>query len=260
MPWGAIGGAAIGAVGSLIGGAINNHNANAQAALQYQHQKEFAQNGVRWKVADAQAAGIHPLAALGAQTFSYNPVAVGSSDGGVSEALGRMGQGISRAVQAKQLQEERDLNKALTQANIDKVKAETNFVNQQAAASSASVAKTALPPPMARANTPKQESPNVAAPVPKFKWVLNPDGKRELLPTGEFIEAYEDKPFGFDLIPLLEAGSRSLYGKLTDSPIGGRRWSWSALDWVPDTERVSKGSWSKRLKGTKAFYKNLNNY
>ena len=64
MGWGSALGSAIGAVGSLIGGNIASNNANKQ----YEMQKEFAQNGIRWKVADAKAAGIHPLAALGAQT------------------------------------------------------------------------------------------------------------------------------------------------------------------------------------------------
>jgi len=41
------------------------------------HQKEFAQMGVRWRVADAKAAGIHPLYALGAQTQSFSPVHAG---------------------------------------------------------------------------------------------------------------------------------------------------------------------------------------
>lgn len=40
-------------------------------------QKQFAQLGIRWKVEDANAAGIHPLAALGANTMSYTPVQIG---------------------------------------------------------------------------------------------------------------------------------------------------------------------------------------
>lgn len=115
-------GSAIGAVGSLIGGGMKNNAAEAQAALQYQNQKEFAQNGIRWKVADAKAAGIHPLAALGAQTVSYNPVSIQASDGGVSEALGRMGQGISRAAEAKQIQEERAANEVIRGLQIEGLK------------------------------------------------------------------------------------------------------------------------------------------
>lgn len=37
-------------------------------------QREFAQNGIRWRVDDAKAAGLHPLAALGASSASYSPV------------------------------------------------------------------------------------------------------------------------------------------------------------------------------------------
>ena len=36
-------------------------------------QREFAQSGIQWKVADAKKAGLHPLAALGAQTASASP-------------------------------------------------------------------------------------------------------------------------------------------------------------------------------------------
>lgn len=59
-------------------------------------QREFATMGIQWKVEDAKKAGIHPLAALGAQTHSYQPATVG--DSGVD--LLEMGQNISRAVQA----------------------------------------------------------------------------------------------------------------------------------------------------------------
>lgn len=121
MPWGAIGGAAIGAIGSLIGGHMNNSASAANAAQQYAQQKEFAQNGVRWKVADAQAAGIHPLAALGAQTFSYNPVMT-QYDNGVASALQQMGQGVSRAYEAKQLAEERAANDAVRALQIEGLK------------------------------------------------------------------------------------------------------------------------------------------
>lgn len=38
-----------------------------------QLQKEFAQHGIRWRVEDAKAAGIAPLAALGASTVSFQP-------------------------------------------------------------------------------------------------------------------------------------------------------------------------------------------
>jgi hypothetical protein len=49
-------------------------------------QREFAQHGISWKVADAARAGIHPLAALGVQTHSASPVHVGGQDYGLTKA------------------------------------------------------------------------------------------------------------------------------------------------------------------------------
>lgn len=83
---GAIGGIA----GSVLGGIFGNKQADEQAQLQ----REFAQNGIRWKVEDAKQAGIHPLYALGAQTTAYSPISVGSPD------FATGGQNLGSAIQA----------------------------------------------------------------------------------------------------------------------------------------------------------------
>lgn len=82
-------------------------------------QYEFAKNGLQWKVADAKAAGVHPLAALGSSGYSASPVTVGSSTydytpytgrtggSGVGSAMADMGQDISRAIQATRSEDER---------------------------------------------------------------------------------------------------------------------------------------------------------
>lgn len=98
--------ALIGAATSIAGGLLSNRSqekankaAEAQADKQAALQKEFAQSGIQWKVKDAEAAGIHPLYALGAQTTSYTPQSVG---GGASDYswLGDAGQQIGRAIDA----------------------------------------------------------------------------------------------------------------------------------------------------------------
>lgn len=81
-------GALISAGSSLLGGFMASKQADKQAKLQ----KQFAKNAVSWKVQDAKNAGVHPLYALGAQTVSYTPQAVG--DLGISQA----GQDIGRAI------------------------------------------------------------------------------------------------------------------------------------------------------------------
>lgn len=71
-------------------------------------QEEFAKMGIRWKVADAKEAGIHPLFALGASTHSFAPVSVGSgTETSFARDLGSMGQDITRAVNATRTVEER---------------------------------------------------------------------------------------------------------------------------------------------------------
>lgn len=108
--------AAISAGAGLIGGAMNRRaqeEVNAQQMAMAREnmalQKQFAQEGIRWKVDDARAAGIHPLYALGASTVSYSPVSVGlGADTSMGSALASAGQDISRAVSATMTQGERE--------------------------------------------------------------------------------------------------------------------------------------------------------
>lgn len=110
MPWGGIAsgiGAAVGGIAGLISSGQSQSNAAAINKFNYEAQKEFAQNGIRWKVQDAKAAGLHPLAALGAQTSGYTPsAAIGDSpDFGF---LSDMGQAAGRAIDAKRTSAERN--------------------------------------------------------------------------------------------------------------------------------------------------------
>lgn len=93
-------------VSSFFGTKDTNEN-NARIAQQnVDLQKQFAQNGIQWKVADAQAAGIHPLYALGASTSSFSPVSVGYQSpisglgSAAADALQHAGTDISRSVDA----------------------------------------------------------------------------------------------------------------------------------------------------------------
>lgn len=75
-------------------------------------QKEFAQNGVKWRMEDAERAGVHPLYALGASGATYSPTIstftpqpVRSSAG---DSIRQMGQDVSRATAATHTQSERE--------------------------------------------------------------------------------------------------------------------------------------------------------
>lgn len=88
-------GAIIGAGASLLGGILGNKSQSENMDKQIDMQKDFAQQGISWKVADAKRAGIHPLYALGAQTTPFQPMSVGNPLG---EGIAAAGQDLGRAV------------------------------------------------------------------------------------------------------------------------------------------------------------------
>lgn len=101
MVWPAV----IAGAAALAGGALGNENNRKSTHEQMDMQREFAQQGIRWKVADARAAGIHPLFALGANTHSPAPIAMQDSLG---PALAQGGQDIARAMQSQTTKPERN--------------------------------------------------------------------------------------------------------------------------------------------------------
>lgn len=88
--------AVIAAGAALAGGAIANRNARKQQARNEALQREFAQQGIRWKVADAKAAGLHPLYAIGASGASFSPTTYNDAMG---PAVAQAGQAAAQGVQ-----------------------------------------------------------------------------------------------------------------------------------------------------------------
>jgi len=93
---------AVGAIAGLAGKGLDAWISHGNAKRNIKYQKQFAKEGIQWRVNDAKAAGIHPLAALGAQTTALSSVSVGSN-------FGEAGQDISRAIQATQTNEQRQV-------------------------------------------------------------------------------------------------------------------------------------------------------
>lgn len=113
----AIGGI-MGAAGSVVGGLLGNQAAAQASEHNYKAQKEFAQQGIRWRVADAKAAGLHPLAALGAQTPSYTPSAFVGDTSWMGDAASQLGQGIGRAAEAKMTAKERERERDIADQSV----------------------------------------------------------------------------------------------------------------------------------------------
>lgn len=95
----------LGAATSLIGGSLGRDSAEDANASNAALQREFAQNGIQWKVADAKKAGIHPLYALGANTTAASPSYVG--DTSMGSAVASMGQDIGRAINSTRNEDDR---------------------------------------------------------------------------------------------------------------------------------------------------------
>lgn len=116
-------GALIGAVGNMFSSGINFLQQQQINKENYDMQKEFAQNGIQWKVQDAQKAGIHPAVALGAQTYQATPSSVASDVGsGVSGAFKHFGSAIDSFIDDKE--EERNLQLESARLDIEAKKLE----------------------------------------------------------------------------------------------------------------------------------------
>lgn len=88
-------GGAIAGLGGLLGGIFGGGSKVEPYQPDYHHLK----SGIRWRVKDAQLAGIHPLYALGANVGSPAMVGGGGQyDDGLGRGLAAMGQNIGSAI------------------------------------------------------------------------------------------------------------------------------------------------------------------
>lgn len=101
MVWGSV----ISAGASLLGGVLANRSRESVNEENTALQREFAQNGISWKVADAKRAGIHPIYALGNNGISFQP-SMWSGDG-IADGLAQAGQDIGRAIDSTRTSEDR---------------------------------------------------------------------------------------------------------------------------------------------------------
>lgn len=119
---------------SLIGGLFGKSSQEKANEQNIRLQKQFAQEGIQWKVADAVKAGVHPLYALGAQTTAFQPTVVG--DTALPNALQNMGQDIGRAFGAVQSSERKTAG-VLSALAVERAGLENDLLRSQIRALSA---------------------------------------------------------------------------------------------------------------------------
>lgn len=151
---GGLGSGLLGMFGSKSANEKNNANSLLNWQLNYNAQKEFAQNGIRWKVDDAKNSGIHPLFGLGANGASYTPINTQSyyenEYAGLANSLNSMSQDISRAKMAKKTPAEQAIEEAQEQQlyDLNVKQKEADIALTQAQTSEVLRRSQQLPPPM----------------------------------------------------------------------------------------------------------------
>lgn len=250
------GGALIGGASSLLGGAVKAITGKQSGDREYERQKEFAQNGLRWKVEDAKAAGIHPIYAVGANTATYSPQAAVGSDFGLSD----FGQNIGRAIEAKQTHEERlagqRLNNMVGQAQARYYEAAANNQQAQADLAGQRAVSEALNDISGRGflgdlelsgrnrlrtqpgQPPVMPTTNWNHHVPKgenmFQWMTGsrPD-VYHFMPGNDFSQLFEDKGWILEKGGLASAAITYLGGRADNQTLDGMKYFVEVGGWVP---------------------------
>jgi hypothetical protein len=234
-----------------IGGALlNKRSADKQHQFltnQYHGnialQKEFAKNAVQWKVEDAKKAGIHPLAALGANVGYGSPATVGAAP--VAD-MSNMGQDISRAIAATATNVERKmLDITLDNAKIDNEMKRLEL--QSARRRLAGQVGPGIPDnvktiPAEVTSHAKGKPAQEAGSITSVGFARQPDGRMSPVPSRDAKERIEDQ-----LIPELVWAAQNYGGPMLGSqknkpskkllPKGKGyidwRWDYSSFSWEP---------------------------
>jgi hypothetical protein len=253
----------ISAIGSIGGGLLSKMgSADSNAATSADHaanralQKEFAQSGIQWKVADAKKAGIHPLYALGANTTSYSGTAGGylNENQGLGQSLSQAGQDIGRAVTAAQNRKQRALSLALAEENVANAKLNNDILRTKLASDKARLAN--INPPMDDIEVkPSVQVTNApgrldieAATSPETKFYRTHEGVTPVYSEG-ITEGMEENPFakvGWGwrnyVQPLWDKSRRPPKSWL---PKGATHWRWTGIQYKPAYGK-DEGTWADR--------------
>lgn len=268
-----VAGALIGAGASYLGGRKSDDSAEAAAKKNVKYQKQFAQQGIRWRVADAKAAGVSAEAALGASGAQFQPTFTGGQSGSMAADAG---QNIARAVMASSTAEDRKMEAALKAETLRGMRIENDHKAQ--------LTRVNVPgnPPFphdrgnvipGQGNSPVRDVPlertgqapgarhSEGASVPSVGWAETADGGLRPIPSQDIKNRIEDQ-----VIPeVLWAGQNLVapnFGKGPKPPESalpkGAHWRWSVSRqaWYPSKGRRNLGD--KAWEFVEPLYKYFN--
>lgn len=222
--------------------------ANARNEANFQKnvdlQKEFAKNGLSWKIEDGRKNGISPLASIGAQSAnSFQPMSQSTEGTSQDNSLLAAGQDIGRYLLQLQLETARnenygtDLDNELKVAQIGKLKADT--------------AKLGVTTPPV---SPQKYSD---APSQFISWFPQPKGRVMAMPSQAATEALEnDLPASLTFQQRRALGEFDPNDKKSGHPLpkGFHYWKRAGpFEWEPAMRPKDEGR-SKEYYDNKALY------
>lgn len=113
-----LGGALITGGAQLLSGVLGNRSSESAERKNRAMQREFAKHGISWRVADAKRAGLHPLAALGANIASPRAVHVGRD----YSFLNKMGQTVASAMDKKYQRKHADVDLEIKKLEAERLR------------------------------------------------------------------------------------------------------------------------------------------
>jgi len=268
-------GQAAGGIAGLFGGGSNNTAANL-SYMNAQQDRAFQmaamENGIKWRVRDAEQAGIHPLYALGAPVFSPSPTSVQNVDPSPNltpKYLSDMGQGLERAIRSTQTPQERvqdAANRILQQQQITRGELGNELLKTQIASERARLQRDQVGPPGPAISGPvtmpgqvdspfgvyKKDPPEVlnqlpgtrtaeaGVPSPDTRWLATPSGVRPspskgagVQDTDIFNPEYLEWAWRNKVFPnASRAPSPEYMAKVFPGAIGAR-WNQMEFEWQP---------------------------
>lgn len=262
-------GSVLSGVSNLVGGFLGNEanrkaNETAQenAVHQQNLQLEAAMKGISWKARDVMNAyketGIHPLALLGTSGPTYSPVTVSQVGGSpLGESIGRMGQDISRSINATA---DRELRQRAMDMQMERFTLENELLKARIGSEVArtnQMSAPAMPNPMTRRPPMAVDGQGDSAiklkqnevtmqPQPGIEPGLQPDMGFSQTPSGELVpipsKEFKDRAEDMSWLPFTwfwRNYARPFFDPDNHHPRGkyaaplGKIWTWDPL----------RGSW-----------------
>lgn len=119
---------------ALFEGSKNRDQQSKQFSQAQNFDREMAQNSIQYRVEDAKKAGLHPLYAIGANTYSPSSAFVGGqASPGIADAGRHIGQGVSDFFSQRDSQRLKDMQLALLDGQIKETDARADYYKALAA-------------------------------------------------------------------------------------------------------------------------------